>query len=218
VLCPDKINTSEWLQVMEAAHSVGFRTTATMMFGHMEQTRHWARHLLRIKALQQRTRGFTEFVPLPFVAGEAPMYLRGKARRGPTFREAMLVHAVARIVLHPDIPSIQASWVKLGAEGVRACLAAGANDVGGTLMNESITRAAGAEHGQEFPPAELEALIRSAGRTPWQRTTLYQPASEERIRTAHTAAPLIEWINTPVRRAESSVRKAGVIAREAAPT
>jgi FO synthase len=172
-LCPDKIKTSEWLQVMHTAHGVGFRSTSTIMFGHMEQPVHWARHLLRVRALQAETGGFTEFVPLPFVHMEAPIYLKGRARRGPTFREAVLMHAVARLALHPLIPNIQASWVKLGAEGLKFCLNAGVNDLGGTLMDESISRAAGASHGQEMPPLAMEALIRSAGRTPRVRTTLY---------------------------------------------
>lgn len=216
ILCPDKINTSEWLEVMDTAHRVGLRSTATMMFGHVERTHHWARHLLRIKALARRHGGFTEFVPLPFVAAEAPVYIRGSARKGPTFREAVLVHAVARIVLFPEVENIQASWVKLGPEGVSLCLRAGANDVGGTLMNESITRAAGAEHGQEFPPAGLEALIVAARRRPWQRTTLYQQAPDERRAAARDAPPLAEATNTPVRRATSEQRSAGLIARESA--
>ena len=127
----------------------------------------------RLRDLQVETGGFTEFVPLPFVHMEAPMYLKGAARRGPTFREAVLMHAVARLALHPHITNIQTSWVKMGPEGAAACLNAGANDLGGTLMNESISRAAGTEHGQEFPPEAMEELIRSLGRTPEQRTTLY---------------------------------------------
>jgi FO synthase len=214
VICPDKLDTAQWLEVMRAAHTIGLRTTATMMFGHVEKPHHQARHLLRLKALARATGGFTEFVPLPFVAEEAPLYRRGQARRGPTFREAVLVHAVARLVLHPEIPNIQSSWVKLGAEGIKACLAAGANDVGGTLMNESITRAAGAEHGQEFPPRELEALIRAAGREPWQRTTLYTPVSEERYHASLAAQPLAELVNAPVRK--GAARTATLIAREAA--
>jgi len=200
VLCPDKINTEQWLQVMEAAHRAGFRTTATIMFGHVEQPVHQARHLLRIRDLQARTGGFTEFVPLPFVAMEAPLYLKGKARRGPTFRESVLMHAVARIVLHPLIPNIQASWVKLGAAGLRACLAAGVNDLGGTLMNESITRAAGAMHGQEISPASMDALIRDCDRYPYQRTTLYGAAATERVELSYRAAPLEIIMNTPLRK------------------
>ena len=214
VLCPDKINTGEWLQVMEAAHALGVRSTATIMYGHIEKPVHLARHLLCIKTLQRRHGGFTEFVPLPFVAEEAPLFLRGRARRGPTFREAVLMHAIARIVLYPELPNIQASWVKLGPDGVSACLRAGCNDVGGTLMNESITRAAGAAHGQEFPPLELEGLIAASGRVPWQRTTLYLPAPEERRAAAFHAAPITAIVNTPVKRGEGAARRAGVIARD----
>jgi len=176
ILCPDKIKTGEWLEVMRTAHRTGLRATATIMFGHMESPVHWARHLLRIRALQAETGGFTEFVPLPFVHMEAPIYRKGRARRGPTFREAVLMHAVARLVLHPLIQNIQTSWVKMGPEGAKACLRAGVNDLGGTLMNESISRAAGASHGQEMAPAAMEELIYSAGRWPRERTTLYVPS------------------------------------------
>ncbi|HVX75966.1 MAG TPA: 5-amino-6-(D-ribitylamino)uracil--L-tyrosine 4-hydroxyphenyl transferase CofH [Bradyrhizobium sp.] len=176
ILCPDKIRTQQWLDVMRAAHSVGFKSTATIMFGHVERYEHWARHLLRIRRLQNETAGFTEFVPLPFVHMEAPIYLKGRARPGPTFREAILMHAVARLVLNPCITNIQASWVKLGAEGVRHCLSAGVNDLGGTLMDESISRSAGASHGQEMTPQEMEQIISAAGRVPRQRTTLYGDA------------------------------------------
>jgi FO synthase len=180
VLCPDKIRTAEWLEVMACAHQAGFRTTATIMFGHVDRYEHWARHLLRVRALQAETGGFTEFVPLPFVAMEAPIYLKGRARRGPTFRETILMHAVARLALNPLIPNIQASWVKLGPEGVAMCLQAGVNDLGGTLMDETISRSAGASHGQEMGPAAMEALIRSVARVPRQRTTLYATAPAER--------------------------------------
>jgi FO synthase len=175
VLCPDKIDTAQWLEVMEAAHSVGLRSTATIMFGHVDAYCHWARHLLRVRALQEKTGGFTEFVPLPFVHMEAPIYLKGQSRKGPTFREAVLMHAVARLALDPVIPNIQASWVKMGPDGAALCLDAGCNDLGGVLMNESITRAAGAMHGQEVSAAELERLIRGQGRRPRQRSTLYGP-------------------------------------------
>ncbi len=175
-LCPDKIRTGQWLEVMAAAHGLGLRSTATIMFGHMETERSWARHLGHIRTLQARTGGFTEFVPLPFVHMEAPIYRAGRARKGPTFREVALMHAVSRLVLHPHIANIQVSWVKLGEEGARACLQAGANDLGGTLMNESISRAAGAVHGQEMTPERLDALIVSLDREPLQRSTLYQPA------------------------------------------
>jgi FO synthase len=129
---------------------------------------------------------------------EAPIYLRGRARPGPTFREALLVHAAARLALHPWITNVQASWVKLGPDGARAALAAGCNDLGGTLMNESISRAAGASHGQEFPPEAMEELIRSAGRLPRQRTTLYGVPPAERTRASFGAAPLAEPVNPSV--------------------
>jgi FO synthase len=199
-ICPDKIKTAEWLQVMEVAHGLGIRTTSTIMYGHMEQPISWARHLLRLRELQTRTGGFTEFVPLPFVHMEAPMYLKGKARKGPTFREAVLMHAVARLVLHPQITNIQVSWVKMGVDGVKACLQAGANDLGGTLMNESITRAAGGEHGQELPPERMEEIIRSIGRMPNQRTTLYGQPPEERRHASFDAVPLQPVVQTPSQR------------------
>ncbi|MDA7948773.1 MAG: 5-amino-6-(D-ribitylamino)uracil--L-tyrosine 4-hydroxyphenyl transferase CofH [Hyphomicrobiaceae bacterium] len=173
ILCADKVDTAQWLRVMEVAHGVGLRSTATIMFGHVDGYRHWARHLLRVRALQEKTGGFTEFVPLPFVHMEAPIYLKGEARRGPTWREAVLMHAVSRLVLDPVITNIQSSWVKLGAEGAARCLSAGVNDLGGSLMNESITRAAGAVHGQEMTPDRMTAIIHEADRMPVQRNTLY---------------------------------------------
>jgi FO synthase len=189
-LCPDKLKTEEWLDVARAAHRTGIRTTATIMFGHIESPKAWARHLLRIRDLQEETGGFTEFVPLPFVHMEAPMYLKEGARRGPTWSETLLMHAVSRLVLHPLIANIQVSWVKLGQAGASACLAAGANDLGGTLMNESISRAAGNEHGEELPPEHMEALIARTGRIAEQRTTLYAPVSAERRRASFGAAAL----------------------------
>ena len=173
IICPDKLNTEQWLSVMRDAHDQGFRTTATLMYGHVERPLHIARHFIKLLELQRQTGGFTEFVPLPFVHMETPIFLKGKARKGPTFREAVLVHAVARLVLHPYFTNIQTSWVKMGPEGVKACLNAGANDMGGTLMNESITRAAGAVHGQEMSPKRMETIIRNIERIPRQRTTLY---------------------------------------------
>ncbi|HLY00535.1 MAG TPA: 5-amino-6-(D-ribitylamino)uracil--L-tyrosine 4-hydroxyphenyl transferase CofH, partial [Roseiarcus sp.] len=149
IICPDKVKTAEWLDVVRTAHGLGLRTTSTIMYGHMEHPLSWARHLLAVRDLAAETGGITEFVPLPFVHMEAPMYLKGAARRGPTFREAVLMHAVARLALHPHITNIQTSWVKMGPQGAAQCLNAGANDLGGTLMNESISRAAGTEHGQE---------------------------------------------------------------------
>lgn len=200
VICPDKINTAQWLEVMEAAHSVGFQTTTTIMYGHVDGPVNWARHLLALRGLQERTGGFTEFVPLPFVHMEAPIYLKGRARRGPTFREAVLMHAVARLVLHPQITNIQVSWVKMGEAGVKACLQAGCNDLGGTLMNESITRAAGTQHGQELPPQEMERIIREIGRTPRQRLTAYEDAPEERRETSFAAGELEPIVLSPAKK------------------
>lgn len=204
-LCADKLNTQEWLDVMETAHRLGIHSTSTIMFGHLEQPRHWARHLLRLRRLQERTGGFTEFVPLPFVHMEAPVYLKGRARRGPTFRESILMHAVGRLVLNGLIDNIQTSWVKMGRDGAIAALAAGANDLGGTLMNETISRAAGASHGQEMSPEIMEDLIYAAGRRPMQRTTLYSTAPPERRTASFAAAPLAGVVNTPLRRKERAL-------------
>jgi len=225
VICPDKVTTEQWLEVHDAAHRVGLRSNVTLMFGHADTPRSWARHLLRAREQQRRSLaaspgsasadpgrgkaepcckqqgsgGFTEFVPLPFVPMEAPMYLQGRARRGPTFRETLLVHAVGRLALHPWITNVQASWVKLGPDGAREALRAGVNDLGGTLMNESISRSAGAEYGQEMPPERMEALIRSTGRVPRQRTTLYGDPREEQVLGSFGAAPLVEPLNPPVK-------------------
>jgi FO synthase len=198
VICPDKVTTAQWLEVHDAAHHAGLRSTTTIMFGHVDSPRSWARHLLRLREQQRASGGFTELVPLPFVHMEAPISLDGRARPGPTFREVLLVHAVARLALHPWITNIQASWPKLGLEGAAAVLNAGANDLGGTLMNESISRAAGAAHGQEMPPERLEGAIRALGRTPRQRTTFYDDAPEERRLASYGAAPLSEPFNPPV--------------------
>ena len=197
IIAPDKIMTGQWCDVMRAAHALGIRTTSTIMFGHVEQPISWARHLLVLRDLQAETGGFTEFVPLPFVHMEAPMYLRGLARKGPTFREAVLMHAVSRLVLHPLITNIQVSWVKMGPDGVAACLQAGANDLGGTLMNESISRAAGTEHGQEYAPHQMDGTIRRIGRKPVQRSTTYGPVPEERQNVSFQAAPLEPMVQTP---------------------
>ncbi|MEW9837922.1 5-amino-6-(D-ribitylamino)uracil--L-tyrosine 4-hydroxyphenyl transferase CofH [Mesorhizobium marinum] len=187
-LCADKINTQQWLDVMRAAHGLGLRSTATIMFGHIDRYENWARHLMRVRDLQIETGGFTEFVPLPFVHMEAPIYLKGRSRPGPTFREAVLMHAVARLALNPHITNIQASWVKLGPEGVRHCLNAGVNDLGGTLMDESISRSAGASFGQEMTPQQMERMIVSAGRLPRLRNTLYGNAGAEIRERAFAAA------------------------------
>jgi FO synthase len=190
IICPDKLTTAQWLAVVEAAHRLGLPSTATIMFGHVDHAGHWADHLIHIRDLHLRTKGFTEFVPLPFVPMETPIYLKGRARRGPSLRETLLMHAVARLALHGVITNIQTSWVKMGADGARLCLAAGANDLGGTLMNETISRAAGASHGQEMSPLAMETLIASIGRAARPRTTLYCDAPAERVSVARTAQPL----------------------------
>jgi FO synthase len=190
MICPDKLTATEWLGVIEAAHQIGLPTTATIMFGHVDDPPSWARHLLAIRDLQARTGGLTEFVPLPFVPMEAPIFAKGNSRAGPTLRESILMHAVARLVLNPLLRNIQTSWVKLGIRGAKMCLAAGANDLGGTLMNESISRAAGTQHGQELPPAAMRDIARSAGRQAAQRDTLYRPVTREREEAGLNARPL----------------------------
>ena len=194
ILCPDKLDTRFWLRIVEEAHLAGLPTTSTIMFGHVEHYGHWARHLLRLRTLQKRTGGITEFVALPFVHMEAPIYRKGLARKGPTLRESILMHAVARLTLHGVIDNIQVSWVKLGLKVAGQCLQAGANDIGGTLMDESISRAAGGQHGQELPPEAMEQLIASLGRTARQRSTLYRPVDGELHLRALAAAPLHEPI------------------------
>ena len=191
IICPDKITTDEWLNVIKTAHKTGLPTTATIMFGHVDKPQHWARHLIHVRNLQSQTGGFTEFVPLSFIHQEAPMYRRQNCRKGPTFRESLLMHAVARIVLHRYISNIQASWTKMGKAGVIECLRGGANDVGGTLMNESISRAAGNQNGQELPPGEMDQLIKDAGRVPKQRTTKYETPEVDRSLESYNAPPLV---------------------------
>lgn len=173
ILCPDKIDTDEWLDAHRTAHSVGLRSNVTIMYGSVEQPVHWARHIVRTRSLQKETGGFTEFVPLPFVHPASPIYIRKMSRRGPTFREALLMHAVGRIAYAGQIDNIQGSWVKLGFGGIRQLLQAGVNDLGGTLINENISRAAGAEHGQGATADDFAQLVEPMGRTLKQRTTLY---------------------------------------------
>jgi FO synthase len=172
-LCPDKITTEQWAEVVKEAHRHGLRTTSTIMFGSIEGPEHWARHLMVLRDIQDETGGFTEFVPLPFVHMEAPIFRKGRARRGPTWDEVVKMHAVSRLALRGSIDNIQVSWVKCGLDGGRIVLRSGANDLGGTLMNESISRAAGASHGQEVTPEEMRATIRAIGRVPAQRSTTY---------------------------------------------
>ncbi|KAG2425571.1 hypothetical protein HXX76_013614 [Chlamydomonas incerta] len=218
VLCPDKLSMAEWGQVVGAAHAVGLRTTSTVMFGSVEEgPAAWAAHLVELRRLQQQAErraaggggsssgrssgrsrggvGFSEFVPLPFVHMEAPIYLKGRSRRGATLHEGLLLHAVARLALHPHIPNIQASWVKMGPDRAAQLLAAGCNDMGGSIMNETITRAAGASHGQELPPPRMEQIIRAAGRSPRQRTTLYGVPPAEQTARSFGAAPLAPLVS-----------------------
>lgn len=193
-LCPDKLSSAEWCSVIESAHALGLKTTATIMFGHIDSYENWATHLLKIRDIQERTAGFTEFVPLPFVAQEAPLFVKGRSRIGPTYREAVLMHSVARLVFGHLLARIQTSWVKMGLEGAAACLNAGANDMGGTLMNESITKAAGAKHGEEMPPEKMDQLASSIRRQARQRTTLYGAAPPIQISRSY-GAPIIEKTN-----------------------
>ena len=174
-ICPDKLTSEEWINVIKTAHRVGIKTTSTIMFGHTEQPSDWSTHLIKLRDLQKETGGITEFIPLPYVSMESPMYKRGNSRPGPTFNEVLLMHAVSRIALNPHIKNIQASWVKLGKEGALSCLNAGVNDMGGTLMNESISRAAGSIHGQEFEANRMEEFIRNSERRPQLRNTIYEP-------------------------------------------
>ena len=174
-ICPDKLTSEEWINVIKTAHRVGIKTTSTIMFGHTEQPSDWSTHLIKLRDLQKETGGITEFIPLPYVSMESPMYKRGNSRPGPTFNEVLLMHAVSRIALNPHIKNIQASWVKLGKEGALSCLNAGVNDMGGTLMNESISRAAGSIHGQEFEATRMEEFIRNSERRPQLRNTIYEP-------------------------------------------
>lgn len=178
-LCPDKITTAEWAEVMITAHEVGLRATSTIMFGHIDHPRSWANHLEVIRQIQRRTGGFTEMVPLGFVHMASPIFQRGLARPGPTWDEVVLIHAVSRIALDGLVDNIQGSWVKLGLDGAARLLGAGTNDLGGTLMGEIITRSAGASHGEEMAPAQFEEAIRGVGRVPARRDTLY--ATVERV-------------------------------------
>ena len=172
-LCPDKITSSQWGYVMEQAHSIGIRSTATIMFGHIDDVQSWVTHYSFLRNIQKKTRGFTEFVPLPFVHMGAPIFTQGKSMPGPVWDEIILIHALARIYFNGYIDNIQASWVKLGFSGLSKLLKSGVNDLGGTLMNESISRASGADHGQEINQDEFCRFIVNNNRTPVLRNTLY---------------------------------------------
>jgi FO synthase len=188
VLTKGKLPTAQWIEVVQTAHSVGIATTSTMMYGHVDEPRHWAGHLTLLRRLQQESGGFTEFVPLPFVHTNAPLYLAGLARPGPTVRDNLAVHAVARLVLFGAIDNIQASWVKLGVEQCHQVLSGGVNDLGGTLMEETISRMAGSAHGSRKSVEELEQMVLQAGRTPRQRSTVYGPVTGERLAAARRDA------------------------------
>ena len=173
VLTKGKLPTSLWVDIVSTAHEIGLRSSSTMMYGHVDTPSHWVAHINVLRAIQDRTGGFTEFVPLPFVHQSSPLYLAGAARPGPTHRDNRAVHALARIMLHGRIPHIQTSWVKLGAQRSQVMLTGGANDLGGTLMEETISRMAGSQHGSAKSAAELVAIAEGIGRPARQRTTTY---------------------------------------------
>jgi len=189
VLTKGKLPTSQWLEVVTTAHRLGIPTTSTMMYGHVDQPHHWVAHLRLLREVQGETGGFTEFVPLPFIHTSAPIYLAGVARPGPTRRDNRAVHAVARLLLHGRIDHIQCSWVKLGPDQCGAVLAGGVDDLGGTLMEETISRMAGSAHGSRKSVAELEAMVRAAGRNPRQRSTTYGDVPDERRAAARREHP-----------------------------
>jgi len=190
-ICPDKLSSNEWIEIIKTAHKVGLPTTSTMMFGHVERMSHVADHLLKLRNIQLETEGITEFVPLAFVAQEAPIFRKGLSRSGPTFKESVLVHAVARILFYNCIDNIQGSWVKMGLPGLEYLLSAGINDIGGVLMNESITKAAGASFGDELSLAKVYEITNSLGLHLEQRNTLYQPIKS-------TVQDSIQSLNIPV--------------------
>ena len=192
-LSPNKLKVRQWIEVIKTAHSLGIPSTSTMMYGHTERPEHWVRHLLLLREIQKETRGFTEFVPLGFIHSQTKLFQIGGARAGHSPNEDLIVHALARVLLHGYIPNIQVSWVKLGYEQSLACLEAGANDFGGTLMEESISKAAGANFGEYVSPGEFRALIRTIGRIPAERSTTYKirktfdhPDAEEIMPSART--------------------------------
>ena len=193
IICPDKLKTRQWIEVIETAHTLGIPTTSTIMFGHVDGPVNWARHLAAIRDLQVNTGGITEFVPLPFVAEKTPVYRKGIARNGPTLREAVLMHAIPRLVFQDLIPNIQVSWVKMGALGASLCLQAGANDLGGTLMNESISTAAGATHAQEMTRADMQGIASRAGKNLIQRNTLYEQIKSPAIPDTPDTRPLNDY-------------------------
>ncbi|WP_315927566.1 5-amino-6-(D-ribitylamino)uracil--L-tyrosine 4-hydroxyphenyl transferase CofH [Mesorhizobium sp. SP-1A] len=194
-LTRNKLSADEWERIIRAAHGLGIRSTATIMYGHIDGPAHWAAHIDRVRTIQKDTGGFTEFVPLGFVHEQTRLFRdNAQTRPGPTATENIRMHAVARLMLAGFIDNIQVSWVKLGPQTARAMLACGVNDLGGTLMNESISRAAGARHGQEITPAEMVRIIRSAGRVPVQRNTLYGIVEDFSDHDPEPMAPLVERV------------------------
>ncbi|HET8969677.1 MAG TPA: 5-amino-6-(D-ribitylamino)uracil--L-tyrosine 4-hydroxyphenyl transferase CofH, partial [Candidatus Nanopelagicales bacterium] len=190
ILTKGKLPTASWIEVVTTAHDLGIPSSSTMMYGHVDAPRHWLAHLVLLRRLQEQTGGFTEFVALPFIHHNAPVYLAGVARPGPSPRDNRAVHAMARLLLHGAIDNIQTSWVKLGTAGTRVMLASGANDLGGTLMEETISRMAGSEHGSRKSVADLEAMATAAGRPARQRTTTYGEVPAERRAAARRAEAL----------------------------
>ncbi|MEM6304893.1 MAG: 5-amino-6-(D-ribitylamino)uracil--L-tyrosine 4-hydroxyphenyl transferase CofH [Pseudomonadota bacterium] len=192
-LTKNKLSADRWEEIIRAAHDVGMPTTATIMYGHVDGPAHWAAHIARLRDIQRDTGGFTELVPLSFVHTESPLYTQnpGEVRPGPTVQEVDLMHAVSRIMLHGFIDNIQVSWTKLGAARAQQMLQRGVNDLGGTLMNESISRAAGSAHGQEITALELCQIIRAAGRVPMRRNTVYQPVEVFEHHDPEELAPLV---------------------------
>jgi CofH subfamily radical SAM domain protein len=187
-LSPNKLKVRQWIEVVRTAHGLGIPSTSTMMYGHTELPEHWVRHLLLLREIQKETRRFTEFVPLGFIHSQTKLFQKGKARAGHSAHEDLIVHALSRVLLNGYIPNIQVSWVKLGFQESLACLEAGANDFGGTLMEESISKSAGANFGEYVSPGEFRALIRTIGRIPAERSTTYgirkvfeHPDAEERL-------------------------------------
>src|SRR6266550_4261377 len=194
-LSPNKLKVSRWIEVIRAAHRLGIPSTSTMMYGHTERPEHWVRHMLLLRDIQKDTGGFSEFVPLGFIHEKTRLFRKGHARAGATLDEHLIVHALARLLLNDHIPNLQVSWVKLGFPGALACLQAGANDFSGTLMEESISKPAGADFGESVLPGELRAMIRSIGRVPAERDTAYgirkifaEGDTEERLPVERLAA------------------------------
>ena len=191
ILTKGKLPTASWIEVVSTAHEVGLRSSSTMMYGHVDTPAHWVAHLKVLARIQDQTGGFTEFVALPFVHQNSPIYLAGVASAGPSLRDNRAVHAMARLLLHGRIDNIQTSWVKLGPDGCRAVLQGGVNDLGGTLMEETISRMAGSQHGSAKTVADLEAIAAAAGRPARQRSTLYGAVSQERIDAGRRGGRLV---------------------------